>query len=111
METTRSQGQLAGVAVLVAVLLALVLRRRHRRDAPAATTAATTAKDAKDTVLDAARQARTTSASTIGRAGEVAHGLLGEASGLLGQADVGEAIDKLARALDDARGALAGRGR
>jgi len=107
METTRSQGQLAGAIVLVAVLLTLVLRRRRRRHAPAAGAA----MDAKDTVLDAARQARSSSASAIGRAGEVAHGLLGEATGLLGQADVGEAIDKLAQALDDARGALAGRDR
>jgi hypothetical protein len=101
MGTTRSQGQLAGVVVLVTVLLALVLRRRHRDEVHATVLG-------KDAVVVAAQKARSVSASTLGRAGEVAHGLLGEASGLLGNADVGDTIDRLSQALDDARGALAG---
>jgi hypothetical protein len=101
MGTTRSQGQLAGVVVLVTVLLALVLRRRHRDEAHATV-------PGRDAVVDAAQKARSASASTLGRAGEVAHSLLGEATGLLGNADVGDTIDKLQQAIDDARGALAG---
>jgi len=101
MGTTRSQGQLAGVVVLVTVLLALVLRRRHRDEVHATV-------PGKGGVVDAAQKARSVSASTLGRAGEVAHGLRGEASGLLGNADVGDTIDRLSQALDDARGALAG---
>ncbi len=108
METTRSQGQVAAGVVLVALLLALILRRRHRHEAPAAATATGAAKGA---VLEAARQARSTSASTIGKAGEAAHGLIGGASELLGHADVGETIEKLQQGLDDVRSALATRGR
>jgi hypothetical protein len=104
MTSRRTQGQLAGALVLLAVLLAVVLGRRRRAGTPAAV-------PAKDAVLGAARHARDTSVSTLGKAGGVAQGLLGEASELLGAADAGETLEKLQQALDDARGALAARAR
>jgi hypothetical protein len=99
MATSRSQGQLAGVLVVVAVIIALVFRKKASKDSGRSlpNTAA---------VSDAARHARSSTSSTISKATGAAHGLITEASDFLSSTDIDLSLDRLTQALEDVRSAL-----
>lgn len=98
MATKQKQGQLAGVVAVIALLLTLVVKKKRSGGAGALPgTAAMT---------ETAKQAGAATASTMGRAGELAQNFIGEASSRLGEADVEKSIEMLQHALEDVRGAL-----
>jgi hypothetical protein len=99
MATSRSQGQLAGVLVVVAVIIALVFRKKSSKDTRLSL-------PGTEAVTDAARHARSSTSSTIGKATGAAHGLISEASDFLSNADIDLSLDRLSQALEDVRSVL-----
>jgi hypothetical protein len=96
MSSSRTQGQLAGVLVVVAVIIALVFRKKAGQDTGLSL-------PTTEAVSDAARQARSYTSSTIGKATGAAHGLISEASDFLSHTDIDLSLDRLTQALEDVR--------